>query len=264
MTVPLVLVGVAVWLGLMAWHMFPGSPRVNSVTSFPRIALYATKRSAIEDMQYNVYEVSKRTSSMSIQVVLSSDNPPRGLIMAMAIHPPEGATFACTKPLPKPPEKCTGNEWLTLLTFDRNGYSGIASMPIKGAHFGIHYEGSEVAAVLPTVILQDPGKDTGSPGLLVSYYLPSAQRYDWGGDPPSGISKTRADWDAPLTSSGFTPGRAYVGTDDAAVDASQNRALITGVLAGVAGAALVAAIVEAVHARDWNVVRAVREGRPSA
>jgi hypothetical protein len=263
MAVPLVLLGVATWLGLMAWQIFPGTPRGTSVTSFPHIVLLTSSQSSILDIRYNIYAVSRRTSSMSIQVVLNTDNSPPGLVMGIDITPPDGTTFVCTKPPPKPPAKCTDSDWRIFATFDHNGDSGIVSMPIKGGHFGIHYSGSEVAAVLPTVLLQDPGKNTGNPGLLASYYLPSAQRYDWAGDPPSGISEIRASWEEALTSSGFTPGRAYVGTDDAAVVDSQNRALLTGVLAGVAGAALVAAIVEAVHAQDWNVVRAIRDGHPS-
>jgi hypothetical protein len=174
----------------------------------------------------------------------------------IAVDAPYGATFVCSKSS----QNCSKRQWTKAVYFDRNGDSTLASFYLKATDMGVDYNDPEVSAPLPTVGIIDTGKTAANPDLMASYYLPSALRYDWSADPPSSglTSKGRIQWEESLNSDGFTAGRSIVGTNHAAADDNQNKALMAGVLSGVAGATLVAAAVEAVHARDWDALRATR------
>jgi hypothetical protein len=254
MAVPIILVGIGAWLALAAWKVFPKGTHENTVTSFPHVII-AAEQHPLFIVRYDIYQVSRQKWLMQIEVDLEPGASPSGAV-GVSVLPPLGATFVC----PKSSQRCGRHQWTKAVSFDDNGNSKIASFYLKATHISVGYNGPEASAPLPTVGITTTGKTAGNPVLMASYYLPSARRYDWAVDPPANIftSKGRIQWEEALNSHGFTAGRSIVGTNHAALDDNTNKALAAGILAGVAGAAWVGALIEVVHARDWEALRAVR------
>jgi hypothetical protein len=257
MAVPLVLVGIGVWLALIALAIFPKHTKnENPVARFPIISIALGGQQPVFIVRYDIYQISRQRWRMAIEVQLDPNARHSGSAVAVDAGAPYGATFVC----PKSSQDCKKQEWTKLVPFDHNGNSAVASFYLEARHIGLDYNGSEVSAPMPEVILINPEKTVETPDLMASYYLPSALRYDWAGYPPDAIytSDGRIQWDETLNPNGFTAGRSVVGTNHAAEDDNNYKALWAGVLAGVAGAAWVAAAIEFIHARDWEALRAIR------
>jgi len=255
MAVPLGLLAASIGLGVAGLMKFQWATQESPGTSFPHIVIDANKH-PIFAMQYDIYQLSRARSVMKISIDMGPDAPRTSTVATVSALAPVGASFIC----PKSSKGCSKDEWDTSVNFHHNGYSTTAALYLKVAHLGIDYSGSEVSAALPTVFIEDMSKPTRAPVLFASYYLPSVQHYDWADSPPDNVveSKGRVQWEEALNPNGFTTGRSIVGTNHFAADHRENNALMAGVLFGLAGAAFVGAVVEIVHARDWETLRAVR------
>jgi hypothetical protein len=257
MAVPLVLVGIGVWLASIAFGIFPKQTQnENPVARFPIISIVLGRQQPVFIVHYDIYQISRQRWRMAIELLLDPNAPHSGSTAAVDAGAPYGATFVCSKTS----QNCKKQSWAKSVLFDHKGISTVASFYLEAAHIGLDYNGPEVSAPMPEVILINPEKTVETPDLMASYYLPSALRYDWSGYPPDAISTPngRIQWDETLNPNGFTAGRSVVGTNHAAEDDSNSKALWAGVLAGVAGAAWVGAAIEFIHARDWEALRAIR------
>jgi hypothetical protein len=121
-----------------------------------------------------------------------------------------------------------------------------ANFAIKAGDFGVVYNGITASAVMPEVSYQ--GSAT-PPTLLTGYQFPSASSYDWSSFPPALSSSTYAIWQEFLTQ-GVTTSRVAVGIDHAAQTRDDFRNFLAGALVGVAGAAILSALQETLHAFD--------------
>jgi hypothetical protein len=102
---------------------------------------------------------------------------------------------------------------------------------------GLATNGVTASAAIPEVIISAP---RANPELDASYAIPSGSSYDWSPGPP----QTAAEWTSHLTRAD-TPGQVMVGTDHGRVDSDNFRIFLAGAFAALAGAAVLAAVQEA-------------------
>ncbi len=95
---------------------------------------------------------------------------------------------------------------------------------------------------------------TGSHPTAVSlrYHIPGANTYDWSSTPAATLTNSRAVWTEQVTPAtafmqGVTQPRVAFGINHAAETNDSNLILAVGVLFGLAGGALVAAVQETLH-----------------
>jgi hypothetical protein len=124
---------------------------------------------------------------------------------------------------------------------------------VKAHSFGVTTNGVTAAVAFPDITF---GGVHQHPLLMMVYRIPAANTYDWSSDPTIGLSKSSATWAEPVTSGnqqqsfgagGLTPTRAATGINHTAETNDNTLTLIAGVLFGLAGGALVAAVQEALH-----------------
>ena len=148
-------------------------------------------------------------------------------------------------------QACRGR-WTVGLSFPSDGRV-TAYFFVRASSFGVVDNGVTALAAIPEVVYVG----TGTPILLAAYHVPSAISYDWSADPPVSVTKSIAIWDEAVTR-GETAGRVAVGIDQAAQASDAFKGFLAGALIALAGAAILAAVIEAAHTRDWDVIRALR------
>ncbi len=91
---------------------------------------------------------------------------------------------------------------------------------------------------------------------MVDYYLPSARSFVWSGSQVLLARKSDAVWEEQLVN-GLTPAAAASGTSPKEQEDIGRLTFFAGALFGIGGAAIVGAVIEVLHARDWAVVHAL-------
>jgi hypothetical protein len=116
---------------------------------------------------------------------------------------------------------------------------------VKAHSFGDTTNGVTAEATFPELAVEPLSGDPGQEWLFIEYRnIPSASSYDWSADPPQTLGTSRAGWQEPIVV-GTTYSRIAIGTDHAAQQRDSDFTLIAGILFGIGGGALVAAIQEA-------------------
>jgi hypothetical protein len=130
------------------------------------------------------------------------------------------------------------------------GTDGIATAYfwVKARSFAVAANGATAEVAFPSLLFT--GVDPTEVGLF--YHIPSANSYDWSSTPATTLTSSRASWTEPVTPStaytlGVTQPRVASGTNRAAETHDSNFTLAAGVLFGLGGGALVAAVQEALH-----------------
>lgn len=136
------------------------------------------------------------------------------------------------------------------VAFGKNGATKYYNFVVGNAHFGFSSNGESAIADLPTVLGQGPA--TADETLIVTYRVQDAAAYDWS-VPPFDVTAGIVGWSEPLTVSSSSALTAeaqpseITGTNHAA-EAQDNRdTFISGILLGIAGAAVIAAAQEGLH-----------------
>ena len=93
--------------------------------------------------------------------------------------------------------------------------------------------------------------NTETEPLLTAYItIPSAKSYDWSAFAPIDLGTGLTTWQEQIANYGITPSRIVVGINHAAQSRHDTLVLVAGILFGIGGGALVAAVQEALHAND--------------
>jgi hypothetical protein len=138
--------------------------------------------------------------------------------------------------------------WHVLLLFSGGG-PAYATFFIRASDFGAISNGVAASAALPSVAYDGPRSSLlAPPQLLAAYHIPSASNFNWTGYRTYQSTSTVAVWKEQLVN-GLTAEKTTSGTNALAQAASAFRLFLAGILFGTAGAALVAAAQEALHAR---------------
>ena len=247
---PLVLAVLGLLLFLLVIIFYPSA--VTDVRTPPYSRLGLETRFPIALIGLTVVQVSPAIAEMKISVELPAGTtaPPAGPPAALVVAPALGtafrdcpAPFCLTVPGPLP-----GSEWGMTLAFSSVGGSpGKATVDffVKARSFGVAYNGITASAAIQEFIYRGPG----TPIFLVGYDIPSAASYDWSSFPTAAVNNRTASWQEDLTTVD-SPGRAAVGINPAGQANHDNKTFIAGALVGLAGAAILSAIQEALHASD--------------
>jgi hypothetical protein len=251
----LAILGVAMILAALKVYPRPSEPPVPAFSylevdaSFPLFTI-----------GYSVTKESAATAEIRIIVSLPAGmmHPPAHAPTAyLRMTLPTGSTFwhcpghACKGPAGKP----IHGEWNQPLAFSSvfaSSGEATANFFVKASNFGVTSNGVTAAAAIPAVIYQGRGQAV----LLTGYKIPSPARYDWS-SPTARESGNYAIWTEPLAK-GYTSGLSVTGVNHTAQSHEDLMTFLAGALVALGGGAILAAIIEAVHRRDWDTIRALR------
>lgn len=137
------------------------------------------------------------------------------------------------------------------------GDAATAYFFVKASNFGVDSNGVTAFAAIPEVLYV---KSKGGPLLIAAYHVASASSFDWSADPPVSANRFGAIWEEAVAH-GETAGRVAVGIDQTAQANDNFNSFLAGALLALAGAAILTAVVEAAHTRDWDAIRALRSNK---
>jgi len=240
----LAVFGVALLVG--AFLLYPSTPG-GSTPPITQVFINASSNIAIIK-----YQVVQRPGVAEVKISLEpyGSVPSGGVFVGLVVIPPDGTAFVdCQR------SACSGGEWDGGLTLTSDNRFATAEFDVKASSFGVTYNGVTAAAAIPEMDIEGQVSDLVT--LYTDYHIPSASSYDWSSYPTDAASNSTAEWDETLVH-GDTAGRAVAGTNHAAQANDDTRTFIAGALLGLAGAAVLAAVIEALHVRDWAEFRALR------
>ncbi len=211
---------------------------------------------------YTVRQLSPTIAQVTMQVALYKTAAPPSKAPAAGIGlilPPDALFRTC------PRLYCSRTfdryEWRQALQFSPFNYgrapaleTAFVNLFVRAHSFGQASNGATAAAAMPNIRIGNfpttPSLATQyTSTLLTRYYIPSANSYDWAAFPPSDSNGALARWSEQF-SSGQLDARTAVGINLGKQSADFNKTFFAGALLGLAGAALLSAIQEALHAND--------------
>lgn len=203
---------------------------------------------------YEVDQVSSAIAEMkvTVQLPVNAPIPPAGTTtVELVVAPPIGVSFT-TCPAPaciSEPKGISSEKVLLAFTalHNANGITGIAYADffVRAHSFGGTYNDVNASVVAPEVIYHG----SGTPTLLTQYNVPDALSYDWSVFPLAFASATFATWSEPVIN-GQIPARVADGVDYANQSKDNYHTFLAGVILGLAGGALLAALQETLSVND--------------
>jgi hypothetical protein len=249
---PIVLAGVGLALGLLAFWLYPRpgelpNPSYDTVT--------VTSKFPVGIIDYSVDQVTSATADVTITVQLSKlagtpTSPPSGTVsVALPNEIPFRAcpNFNCAVAARK-----KGNNLFQTLTFAaRPGATANATFSLSASGFGESSNGLTASAALPQVSYECPSfySTCPSPTLETQYQLGSASSYDWSSLPTQRVSDATVVWNEQVTG-GEAAGRVAVGINHGNQAWNDDKTFIAGAFIGLAGGALLSALQELLRQKD--------------
>jgi hypothetical protein len=248
---PLVMAALGLVLLALAVILYPSEPA--GLPSPPYAGVQIKTSFPIGYVYFNVLQISQAVAEIKMTVTLPLDMPEppaRAPAAALLVETPTGTAFRdCPAPSCRPiPDTPRQFLWIAPLTFDYVWNStGEANVDffVEAHSFGVSANGVAASAAIPEVIYTGPG----NPTLLVDYQIPSAASYNWSSFQPYEIWNGTARWQVDLAS-GDTPARTAFGTNYSGQASDNLKTFLAGALIGLAGAAILSAIQEALHAHS--------------
>jgi hypothetical protein len=241
-------------LGLSAFWLYP---RPGELPTPSYVTLTVNSTFPIGIINYSVAsQVHPRFTVAKITVVLQLSS-----LHAPASSPT--ATVDVTSPNSIPFNKCPttvcafaprANVLGKMLLFEpRPGATATATFQVRAEDFGETFNGITASAAIPQVFYQCHEvlgcPPANPPQLEARYNLPSPKNYDWASFPTQLEKPTYAVWNEQVTG-GEVAGRAAVGIDHDNQQWNDDKTFAAGALIGLAGAALLSAAQEWLHAKD--------------
>jgi hypothetical protein len=267
----LLLVLSGIFTGVAA-ATFPRAAPVYRPDSF---GLTATLNGDLKDVTVRVLQ--GRRDYLIVSILLISGPPPipkysqDGIVELFL--PPGTRVIGC-KHVPGPtrgqqcfgplPGAVNGGTKLLLMTHafspypsNHNFWTATLDTTLVTNHFAFDSNGLDAEAVLPSAyaFISDPQYSHAVVTISDYYWIPNAASYDWTGTPlPNLITSRYVEW-IEHVSSGQCPasncksGIALGGINNGAQENANLLSFVAGALIGIAGAALIGAIQEALHAK---------------
>jgi hypothetical protein len=262
----LLLIGLAT--GIWAIALFPSRPQVVTPASF-------------------IVLLANGTSINNIFVTITPEGPSaEGVELSASIDPGSrplsrtGGVISLVFPEKVVIKKCPtgaicyskpGESVFVIgipITLGQSGATRNYNFVVSNVHFGFSSNGESAVADLPTVL--GGGRASTGEVLFITYQVQGAAGYDWS-IPPLLVAAGRVGWSEPLTvpsSSTLYPEAQpseVTGINHAAEAQDSQDTFISGILLGVAGAAVIAGAQEGLHLlfddRDDSTPRQLRRIR---
>lgn len=248
---PIALTIIGVALLVIALFLYPGA--VGLPTPPPPI-LVVSSRFPITFINYLVKQETAKTAKIFITVASRAPQAATERAGVSVGLPLRTRFLSCPLVSCKITPDHSYAVWGKPLVFRPSslGWTASAVYGVEAPSFDETFNGIEASAAIPDV--QYMG--SGTPTLQAGYYINSASSYDWAAFPSLAIrvvSSSFADWQEPLRQ-GETAGLAVVGTNQSAQHSDDFKVFLAGALIALAGAAILTAAVEALHARDWAAI----------
>jgi hypothetical protein len=248
--IPLVLFALGVVLSLVAYFVIYPSPE----TGIPAPAysqIYVEMSVPIGSVVVNIYQ-----GGIGVRVLLpnGAPMPPTNANEEILIFLPSGANFYNCQP-----PDCVNSEFtfglepsfeILKLKFTNEFLSAgfyasvYASFQVRPSNFGMDFDGSNAYAAIPEIILKGPRANGEL--FVTSSFIPSASSYDWSSSRPTTVESSSVTWAVGLKDDD-TAGRTVVGINHAREANDVTSSFFAGALIGLAGAAILSAIQEALH-----------------
>lgn len=242
---PLILTVLGLALLGVAFILYPSTPE-DSTPDFTEVAV--TTNAALAIIEYEVTQHAG-TAEVTISLEPFGKLPPFATV-GLTFTPPAGTTFVdCPR---SAITSCTNGSWSTALNLTSDQQFATAEFQVKADSFGVSYNGLTAAAAIPDFDLSSSNSYPAPVTMYTTYHFSAASSYDWSSYPTWEVSKSTAVWTENLPNNGDTAGRAVSGINQSAQAADDNRTFAAGALLGLAGAAILAAAIEALHVRDWE------------
>lgn len=248
--IPLILLALGVSLGLVAFLVVYPPPEAGiPAPAYSKIIIITPI--PVSFVGFNVVQRTPARAEVGVAVVLShGTSATRGRNWAeIALSLPIGTTFSnchgyaiCENHTSITPSSAGGE-----VTFVSG--KATALFNVAASNFAVDFNGINAYAAIPEVELQLDGAGSESPVLGALFHIPSANTYDWSSFPTDQVKSSFAIWSQSLTI-GENSGRVTVGINHALQARDDNLIFLAGALVGVAGAAILSAIQEALHAFD--------------
>ena len=249
---PLVLAVLGLAMLAIAFAVYPKTPEAPT----PGYSeLIITSAVPINYVQYDAYQVAADKAKISVSVVLPASvraRLPTGATTVQVWLPIGDAFTRCPPPACKviPQGSQISSYWKEPLTFTSAGGSAQAATTdfmVKAPDFGSTFNGIDASAAIPEV--RNLGPANPEPVLIAGYAIKSAGSYDWSSFQPEDTTSHSAVWQEDIPR-GDTASRVAVGVNHGGQSRGETLSLVAGTLLGLAGAAILAAIQEALHAND--------------
>jgi len=253
----MVIIGVGLLLGAIALYSSPGEP---SSPPYPTLQLHSTF--PLSNLIYTVDQVQPALARITVEAEMPAGTvrPPASAPVAhLFVALPRGTTFwTCPNAVglarvTRPWCSHVGSLsiWVQPLVFRtiRGPFASygaaFTTVFVRARSFGVHFNDVTASAAIPAI-------EHDAAGVLVltaQYNIPSASSYDWSAFPTLFANGTYAMWDEQVPAS-VADGKAAIGVNHANQAKDANMTFIAGALLGLAGAAFLVGIQEALHIND--------------
>jgi hypothetical protein len=262
---PIILVAIGLAMLFAGYFMYPS---VSELPSPGYSQLVIASKIPIGTIQYGAEQVSARVAKVTIRVSL----PPgaSGGAAKLTVFLPFGDSFlgcylpSCHDQTP------AGSYLIKQLTFGAasGSFQIVQAAPltfeVNASHFGVAFNGVTASAVIPDVEYFYAGRARFDlAALLTGYEIPSARSYDWSSFEPQGFDEHGfVVWTENLAV-GDTQSRVAVGNNHGAQRNDDLRVFLAGAVVALAGAVILAAAQEALHAGDKEISNGAAASVPS-
>jgi len=257
---PVILATLGLAFAIGAFVLY-SSPSAQSTSSPSFTTLELDTSFPIGYIKYTVDQLPSSIAEIKIEVELpvgTSKPPADASAVRLLFATPSGTDFrTCPAPaagtafLTKPfcvsysERRYVWEQPLKFTTVDSGSGAAFVDLYVKAQSFGVAFNDITAIAVMPEILYDG----SGTPLLQAQYDIPAASSYDWSAFPPVFVNSSYALWNEQLSGS-HTDGKAAVGINHANQANDDNKTFIAGILFGLAGAALLSAVQEALHAND--------------
>jgi hypothetical protein len=261
----IILVAIGLAMLLAGYFLYPS---VSELPSPGYSQLVIASKVPIGTIQYGAEQVSARATKVTIRVSL----PPgeSGGTAKLTVFLPFGESFldcylpSCDDRNP------AGSLLIKQLTFGvasdsfQTAQAAPLTFEVGANHFGAVFNGVTASAVIPEVEYFYAGPATFDvAALLTGYKISSAGSYDWSSFEPQGFDENGFVVWAEDLAVGDTQSRVAIGDNHGAQTNDDLRIFLAGAVAALAGAAILAAVQEALHSGDKEIVDAAAANVPS-
>jgi hypothetical protein len=244
--VPTVLAALGLGLIVVAWFLYPRRAPVEVVTGAAVVIIGSSPYidNHMGDIFYSVDPARPGVARVVVSVQLDGTDAPPGAYAQITLY--SGAWILRCSPRCGPGANSTASPRFQL-------------SPQANAVFYVQSRNYEVAANGATAAVGFPAVDstaTHPEHLVLQYNFPSAGSYDWSAFPGGDFSKPPAAFWAETVVPGYGPSGAQASArvasavNPAVQQHDSNLTLAVGILFGIGGGALVAAVQETLRAND--------------